>query len=101
MPVVPCEIQGAHLERTPIRPDYALPPLDEAFLVTHDIPYFNNVASNAIVQYLDSLPNRDASRKQFDHVPRFQNDIGVICLSRRVHGHGAMNEVKCARHMLC
>jgi hypothetical protein len=78
---------AAYLESTPIGPDYALPPLDEAFLITHGIPYLNDVASNVIVQDFDSLPNRDASCKQFDDVSRFKNDIRVICLSRRPHRH--------------
>jgi hypothetical protein len=48
-----------------------LSPLDEAFLVPHNIPYLYDVASNVIVQYLDSLSDRNTSRKQFDHVSRF------------------------------
>jgi hypothetical protein len=48
-----------------------LSPLGEAFLVPHKISYLNDVASNVIVQYLDSLSDRHTSRKQFDHVARF------------------------------
>jgi len=90
----------AHLEGTPIRPNYTLPPLDEALLVTDDISYLDDVASNVVVQDFDRLPDRDAPREQLDHVPRFQNDIGVVRLPRRAHGHRAMNEVERARHML-
>jgi hypothetical protein len=61
----------AYFECTPIRADNALSPLDEAFLVPHKIPYLDDVASDAIVQYLDSLSDPHTSRKQFDHVSRF------------------------------
>ena len=92
--------RNAHLEGTPVRPNYTLPPLDEALLVTDGISNLDDVASNVVVQHFDGLPNRDAPREQLDHVPRFQNDIGVVGLPRRAHGHRAMNKIERARHML-
>jgi hypothetical protein len=57
---------NANLECTPIRSDYALPPLHEALLVANNIPNLDNVAGDAIVQNLDSLAYRDAPGQQFD-----------------------------------
>ena len=52
-----------HFEGTAIRANDTLPPLDEALLITNNIPYLNDVARHVVIQDLDRLSNRDTPRK--------------------------------------
>jgi len=89
-----------HLQCTPIWPNYSLSPFHEPFLIPNQSSNLDNIASNLVVQDFDGLSNGHTSRKQFDHVSGFENDVRVVCLASRPYGHGTVNQVECAPYSL-
>lgn len=85
-----------HLEGTSVWSDDSLSPLDKALLIPNDIANFDDVACDIVVQDLDRLAYGNSTRKQLDHVARFEDDIGVIGFASGSHRHGTMNEIKLA-----
>ena len=85
---------GTNLERTAIWPNDPLPPLDEPFLVTNDIPNLDDITRHVVVENFDGLPECDAASEELDHVARFEDDVGIVGLARGAHGHGAVDEVE-------
>lgn len=89
-----------HLERTPIWPNYSLPPLNKSLFIPNETPDLDNIACHGVVQYFHRLSDSDASRKEFEEVAGFENNVGVICLSGGPDGHGAVDQVECACYAL-
>jgi hypothetical protein len=77
----------AHLESAPIWTYNTLSSFDEPFLIPDEIPDFDDIASDTVIKDLDCLSHRDTSSKEFDHVPSFENNIGIKRFTRRSHRH--------------
>jgi hypothetical protein len=88
------------LEGAAIWSNNALPPLCETLLIPNKISDLDDVASNAIIQDFDRLSDCDASRKEFYHVSRLQNDVGIICLPRCTNRHRTVNKIERACYVL-
>jgi hypothetical protein len=88
------------LERAAVGPDDALAALDVALLVADERADLDDVARDAVVEDLDGLPDGDAAREELDHVARLEDDVRVVRLARRAHGHRAVDEVERARDAL-
>lgn len=89
-----------HLERTPIRSNDPLSPLHKPLLVPHQRPNLDNITGNRVVQNLHSLRDSHATRQKFDHIAGFEDNVRVVGFSRCPHGHGTVDQIKCACYSL-
>jgi hypothetical protein len=88
------------LEGAAIWSNNTLPPLCETLLIPNKISYLDDVASNAIIQDLNSLSDCNASRKEFNHISCLEYDIGIICFPRCTNRHRAVNKIERACYVL-
>lgn len=73
---------SAHLERVAVWADETLPPLDEAFLVVHNVADLDNVARHLVLEDFDRLLDRHAARKELDEIARFEKNERIPRLAR-------------------
>ena len=86
------ELNG--FEGASIRPDEALTALGEAVFVAEHAADLDNVAVGVVVEDLQGLRRRDATREKLEEVTGFQNNERVGGFLCGADGHGALNEVE-------
>jgi hypothetical protein len=82
------------LERASVRPKNPLPPLHEAVLVRHEVPYLDYVASNVVLEDFEGLRRRDRSGQQLDKISGVEYGGGVVCLQGSEDRHATLGKVQ-------
>lgn len=84
------------LLRITIRAQYPLAAAIELFLIADHLPNLNNIASNAILEHLDSLGYGDRAGEQLDEVAGLKDGGGVVSLEGGGDDHAALDQVQLA-----
>lgn len=89
-----------HLERATVRPDDALPTLDEALLVADHAADLDNIARDAVFEHSCSVIYCDAAGKELDQVASLEEDVRVVRFRGCLDCHRALDKVERAGNSL-